>query len=450
MPLQKPKQTPSKKRPRIPCPGTWCALKQFAAMPYTMTTTSTTCIHCDTMQQAVKLSTQILAQIIPRPSAMAMISQYTPLAPHQMELHTMANNTAATPIPLDDIRALICTTIPTTTITQILPRLNFLHPDDAHYEEPDQPLQDLVLQHIAYSSLILTSPSMTHKFPSIRNPYHIHKLLTRAKTFCMCTKSDPVKHNDTNICKPCSSLIPKSLRHLSDSNITYTTCITCDRALQYTKYPNMPCEYCFLTAILIQNNPASVWFTLTHRTTPNCNPTLYSYIKNSIPSKVHHRVIPPEDIFQPRLQPLLKEQYPFTEDPDFHFQELDEDAPFTEFKPFPLRPILMQFPSQYTIPARATPNVVTKIHKTFHPRKFPHGKEVYLTYKHPTFPFFEDIQQPTYGHYPEAYIDTNLPNLAKALPYIKIHRVPIDQVHPLPTRRLQTTTDYQTIISWSF
>lgn len=41
MPLQKPKQ-----RPRIPCQGTWCALKQFAAMPYTMTTTSTNWVHC--------------------------------------------------------------------------------------------------------------------------------------------------------------------------------------------------------------------------------------------------------------------------------------------------------------------------------------------------------------------------------------------------------------------
>lgn len=216
----------------------------------------------------------------------------------------------------------------------------------------------------------------------------------------------------------------------------------------------MPCEYCFLTAILIQNNPANTWYTLTHRSTPNMNthihPTPYSYIKHHIPSTVHHRVIPPEDIFQPRQEPLLREQYPFTEDPDFHFQELLEDVPFTEFQPFPPRPPPMSFPDQYAAPATKAHNIVTKVHQTFHPNKFPHRQTVYLTYTTPTFPFFDDIQEPAYGHYPEAYIETNLPNLAQALQYIQIRRVPIDQTHPLPTRSLQTTTDYQTIITWSY
>ncbi|GFH58680.1 hypothetical protein CTEN210_15156 [Chaetoceros tenuissimus] len=452
LPSPKPTPVPSKKRPRVPCQGTWCTLKQFAAMPYTLTSTASDCSQCTLMQEAVQLSTKIIAQLIPRPSAMALLSQYTPLAPHQMQLHTLANNTAASPVPLDEIRDIICNSIPTTIINQISPRLNFLHPDDAHYSDPDHSLQDLVLQHVAYATLISTSPALTHEFPSLRNPYHIHRLLTRATTFCKCTESAPVVHNDTNICRQCSSLIKNNHRPTDVSQATYTTCISCDQVLHDIKYPNMPCESCFLTAIIIQNNPAQTWYTLTYRTTPNMSTvvhtTPYSYISHIIPSTVHHQVIPPEEIFQPRQEPLLREQYPYTEDPDFHFQELLEDVPFTELKPFPPRPKPMEFPDQY---AEATShNIVTKVHQTFHPKKFPSLRPLYLTYSHPTFPYFDDIREPEFGHYPEAYIDTNLPNLAKALPYIQIRQVSITQDHPLPTKQLQLTTDYQTIITWSF
>jgi hypothetical protein len=180
------------------------------------------------------------------------------------------------------------------------------------------------------------------------------------------------------------------------------------------------------------------------------HPTPYSYIRHSIPEPLHHQVLPPEEIFQPRQEPLLREQYPYTEDPDFHFQELLEDVPFTEFRPFPPRPPPMPFPDQYAIPSTTTQTNVTTIHQTYHPKYFPHHKTIYLTYTLPTFPFFDGIKEPSYGHYPEAYIETNLQNLAKALPYIQLRRVPINQPHPLPTRNLQTTTDYQTIITWSF
>lgn len=164
----------------------------------------------------------------------------------------------------------------------------------------------------------------------------------------------------------------------------------CDRVIQYVKYPNMPCIYCFLTAILIQHNPANTWYTLMHRTMPNMNtvfhPTPYSYIKNSIPSTVHHHVIPPEDISQPQQEPLLWEQHPFTEDPDFHFQEILEDIPFTEFQPFPPRTTPMSFSGQFAAPEDSSHNIVTKVHQTFPSQNISSRKACLSHVYSPNFP----------------------------------------------------------------
>ncbi|GFH50435.1 predicted protein [Chaetoceros tenuissimus] len=158
-------------------------------MPYTKTAPSTSCSQCNLMQEAVQLATKLIAQLLTRTSAMAILSQYTHIAPHQMHVRVMANNIATCPVPLDEIRDIIYNTIPLTTMAEISPKLDFLHPEDVQYNEPQQDLQNLALQHIAYTSLISTTPSLTHEFSSLRNPYHIHEILTTAVTMCVCTKS---------------------------------------------------------------------------------------------------------------------------------------------------------------------------------------------------------------------------------------------------------------------
>lgn len=217
------------KRKHNPCQGEWCTLKQFAAMPYTMTATSASCSQCNFMQEAVQLATKLIAQLLNQTSAMAIISQYTPIAPHQMHIQVMANNIATSPVPLDEIRDIICNTIPLTTVAEISPKLNFLHPDDAQYNKPQQDLQNLVLQHIAYTCLISTTPSLTHEFPSLRDPYHIHEILTTAVTKCICTKPKPKIINDTRICTRCSHLTAHKQRKSQWKP-------------HHVQYPNEPCE----------------------------------------------------------------------------------------------------------------------------------------------------------------------------------------------------------------
>lgn len=217
------------KRKHNPCQGEWCTLKQFAAMPYTMTSTSASCSQCNFMQEAVQLATKLIAQLLNQTSAMAIISQYTPIAPHQMHIQVMANNIATSPVPLDEIRDIICNTIPLTTVAEISPKLNFLHPDDAQYDKPQQDLQNLVLQHIAYTCLISTTPSLTHEFPSLRDPYHIHEILTTAVTKCICTKPKPKIINDTRICTRCSHLTAHKQRKSQWKP-------------HHVQYPNEPCE----------------------------------------------------------------------------------------------------------------------------------------------------------------------------------------------------------------
>lgn len=159
--------------------------------------------------------------------------------------------------------------------------------------------------------------------------------------------------------------------------------------------------------------------------------------------------MPPEDIFIPHDTITMPEQYPNTEDPDFHYQDILEDLPFIGNKIYPPQPPPIAFPEEYAIPANPSQQSITNITAIYHPDKFHRPQPVFLSYSHPSFPFINNIWKSTYGLYLEAHFESNLPNLPHALPHLHIKTIPIDTIHAIPQEQLPPFHDLQTIITWS-
>lgn len=111
----------------------------------------------------------------------------------------------------------------------------------------------------------------------------------------------------------------------------------------------------------------------------------------------------------------------------------------------------MSFPMTYTTrQTTKAQNIVTNVYRHVHHALYSFPGSVYLTYTRPSFPFLDGITAPACGHYPEAYFNTNLPNLAPALPYVDIEQVPITQYHPMEEYMQPNYLKCCLTIIWSF
>lgn len=111
----------------------------------------------------------------------------------------------------------------------------------------------------------------------------------------------------------------------------------------------------------------------------------------------------------------------------------------------------MPFPMTYTTrQTTKAQNIVTNVYRHVHHALYSFPGSVYLTYTRPSFPFLDGITAPACGHYPEAYFNTNLPNLAPALPYVDIEQVPITQYHPMEEYMRPNHLKCCLTIIWSF
>lgn len=455
---KKRKRTIPNKLPTYPCPGRWCTLRKSKSLSYTMSTIKRNCTLCQHIQLATTIATTITAHIICDEAALSLLLEYTNMDPQQFTVGTIATRLALRQIPLDEIRDILSNVIShTETKLYISDKLTFLPIGDALYETPDAQLQELVLHLVAYACLIPITPPLTREFPSL-TPERIQDIIERALVFCTCPTPCPAPNLHTNLCTLCSNLISNDRTSITRQQAQHSsTCLTCDRATLFVKYPNKPCDICITTATLVQRNPRETWNTINKATSPSVLPHLlptpYAYIHNvpRIRPSPYLSPLPPEQIYQTRDPRHPRPQLKPNEDPDFHYQDCYEEESFLDMKIFPPRPPFMPFPRVYAHIAITTDITITNLHLALHPALYrPDYAGLHLHYKRPCFPRFEGIRPPTYGYYPEMYFDQNVQALARAMPSLDIHEVEDTMVHPNPSYVTNTPWYHHTTVTWTF